>query len=247
MRPRSRSSRSLASGLTRFSAGVRIEAHGRAEFPRFREKRGLSVSPLALSRGRRRSAEEIDRPVGRAKIGDHEERSPREYRYFLGGPRDQTCNLYIAPYLPTRRADSAKVYGLFYDSREREEHEEDARRRRSASEGLRGSGAREATKSLLSLPPFLSLSQPRVSPSSLPARVPVTEERRTGRRGEEARGTIAYANYDRGSGSAECYIASSYIFLAVPAFGYLDNDGQLAWPSDRTSRCAETIDGPIGT
>lgn len=41
-------------------------------------------------------------------------------------------------------------------------------------------------------------------------------------------------------------VASSYIFLAVQrqvtAFGYLDNDGQLAWLSDRTSRSVHRND-----
>lgn len=67
-----------------------------------------------------------------------------------------------------------------------------------------------------------------------------TEERRTGRRGEEARGTIEYANYDRGSGSNVTSPSFPHTYFwrcnRVTVFGYLDNDGQLAWLSDQTSR-----------
>lgn len=148
---------------------------------------------LSLSRGRRRRAE-IDQPTdrpasrtdGQAKIGDHEERSPREYRYFLGGPRDQTCNLYIAPYLPIPVARTPRKYTTFFTTREKEKNTRGGRaetKKRARARVLRGGRARGKPRSLASFlhrRPFRSLSQPcasRLSFSLIPSSLYNREEK----------------------------------------------------------------------
>jgi len=75
---------------------------GRAEFPRprerDRERESGSSSLLAVTRMERRDRAGRTAEAGQAKIGDHEQgeerrgeeergrKSPREYRYLLGGP-----------------------------------------------------------------------------------------------------------------------------------------------------------------
>lgn len=215
-----------------------MRTDGRAEFPRPRERsESARLAPLLFSsRCHEEGGDRSDARDGRsvrlrsATIRATEEPPlpPRKYRYFLGGLRDQTCNLYIAlylpTYLPTRRAYSAKVYSLFYDTRGTREKKGEGTRK------LQGDRAREAAATsfhyrarslfftrincVLFILPF-SLSS---SFSSFLYRRERNEIRR------EPRKTIAYANYDRGSSACRTLCFLIHIFggyrFRLP-FGYL--------------------------
>jgi len=90
----------------------------------------LLSSLLAVTRMERRDRAGRTAEADQAKIGDHEqgeerererEKTPSRVPLPPRGPPGTRRVIYISPrtYLPTRGADSAKVYGLFYDTRKR--------------------------------------------------------------------------------------------------------------------------------
>lgn len=215
------------------------------EFPRSRE----SAEPASLLFSRCHEKGEDRPPDGRqadqAKIDDHERErrvpppspAPREYRYFLGGLQDQTCNLYIAPYLPTYLpvARTSRKRTDFFTAREGEECREEGR-----SEGQRSTRAtRGPSKGNRGrfFPPLypLSLSFSLVNCVSHSPFFVVSLPFYTSQRREtgpaETRGTIAYANYEYGSTACRMYIRRFLIHIFGRTYGYrirlLDNDGQL--------------------
>lgn len=103
-----------------------MEIHWRAGFSQQKERERENSLSLSFSlswerrRKRRRRRERERASYYRSK--DRRSRwGTREYRYFLEGPQDQTCNLYIAPYLPVA-GRTLRKYTIFFTTSKREEY-----------------------------------------------------------------------------------------------------------------------------
>jgi len=139
----------------------------RSERERERERPApLLSSPLFSSRCHENGEERSGGTDGRGRrIGDHEQGEERKEEIerereresplastviSSGAPRDQTCNLYIAPYLPTYLpvARTPRKYTAFFTTREREDREVEGPR------GARGKGSGRFFPSPSAILPF---------------------------------------------------------------------------------------------
>jgi len=140
----------------------------RSERERERESGRLLFSPLlssllAVTRMERRDRAGRTAEAGgsvttsRERRGEEEIERERERESPLastvissGAPRDQTCNLYIAPYLPTYLpvARTPRKYTAFFTTREREDREVEGPR------GARGKGSGRFFPSPSAILPF---------------------------------------------------------------------------------------------